>query len=81
MRGSQSVRPAAKASACCRPTSRPRWKQTFECSLNLETSTQALGEEAINLLFQKHRLNPDRLKGALPKVHAGERIVGAAAAI
>ena len=26
-------------------------------SLNLETSTQALGEEAINLLFEKHRLN------------------------
>jgi len=26
-------------------------------SLNLETSSQALGEEAINLLFEKHRLN------------------------
>jgi hypothetical protein len=26
-------------------------------SANLESSTQALGEEAINLLFEKHRLN------------------------
>ncbi len=29
-------------------------------SLNLETSTQALGEEAINLLFEKHRLKSRR---------------------
>jgi hypothetical protein len=33
------------------------WKQLRLLSLNLETSTQALGEEAINLLFEKHRLN------------------------
>jgi hypothetical protein len=26
-------------------------------SVNLEMPTQALGEEAINLLFEKHRLN------------------------
>jgi hypothetical protein len=33
------------------------WKQLRMLSLNVETSTQALGEEAINLLFEKHRLN------------------------
>ena len=33
------------------------WKQLRMLSLNLETSTQALGEDAINLLFEKHRLN------------------------
>jgi Antitoxin-like ribbon-helix-helix len=33
------------------------WKQLRLLSLNLETSTQALGEEAINLLFEKHRIN------------------------
>ncbi|MGO9356971.1 MAG: ribbon-helix-helix domain-containing protein [Xanthobacteraceae bacterium] len=33
------------------------WKQLRLLSLNRETSTQALGEEAINLLFEKHRLN------------------------
>jgi hypothetical protein len=33
------------------------WKQLRMLSLNLETSTQALGEEALNLLFEKHRLN------------------------
>jgi hypothetical protein len=33
------------------------WKQLRLLSLNMETSTQALGEEAINLLFEKHRLN------------------------
>jgi hypothetical protein len=33
------------------------WKQMRMLSLNLETSTQALGEEALNLLFEKHRLN------------------------
>ena len=26
-------------------------------SANVESSTQTLGEEAINLLFEKHRLN------------------------
>lgn len=33
------------------------WKQLRMLSVNLETSTQGLGEEAINLLFEKHRLN------------------------
>jgi hypothetical protein len=33
------------------------WKQLRMMSLNLESSTQTLGEEAINLLFEKHRLN------------------------
>ena len=33
------------------------WKQLRMLSLNLDTSTQALGEEAVNLLFEKHRLN------------------------
>jgi hypothetical protein len=33
------------------------WKQLRLLSLDTETSTQALGEEAINLLFEKHRLN------------------------
>lgn len=33
------------------------WKQLKMLSLNLENSTQSLGEEAVNLLFEKHRLN------------------------
>ncbi len=33
------------------------WKQLRMLSLNLESSTQTLGEEAINQLFEKHRLN------------------------
>jgi len=33
------------------------WKQLRMLSVNLESSTQNLGEEAINLLFEKHRLN------------------------
>ena len=33
------------------------WRQFRELALDLETSTQALGEEAINLLFEKHRRN------------------------
>jgi hypothetical protein len=33
------------------------WKQLRLLSLDLEVSTQALGEEAINLLFEKHRRN------------------------
>lgn len=33
------------------------WKQLRMLSLNLESPTQSLGEEAINLLFEKHRLN------------------------
>jgi len=33
------------------------WRQLRELALDLETSTQALGEEAVNLLFEKHRRN------------------------
>ena len=33
------------------------WKQLRQLALDRETTTQALGEEAINLLFEKHRLN------------------------
>lgn len=33
------------------------WKQLRQLALDNETSTQALGEEAVNLLFAKHRLN------------------------
>jgi hypothetical protein len=33
------------------------WKQLRMLSVQVESSTQALGEDAINLLFEKHRLN------------------------
>jgi hypothetical protein len=33
------------------------WRQLRDLALDLETSTQALGIEAVNLLFEKHRLN------------------------
>ena len=33
------------------------WKQIRQLALDVDTSTQALGEEAINLLFAKHGLN------------------------
>ena len=33
------------------------WRQLRDLALDLETSTQTLGEEAINLLFEKHRRN------------------------
>jgi hypothetical protein len=33
------------------------WKQLRQLALDGETTTQALGEEAINLLFTKHGLN------------------------
>ena len=33
------------------------WKQIRQLALDNDTSTQALGEEAINLLFEKHGLN------------------------
>jgi antitoxin-like ribbon-helix-helix protein len=33
------------------------WKQLRQLALDTDTSTQALGEEAINLLFEKHRMN------------------------
>lgn len=33
------------------------WKQIRQLALDTDTSTQALGEAAINLLFAKHGLN------------------------
>jgi antitoxin-like ribbon-helix-helix protein len=33
------------------------WKQLRMLAVNLEVPTQSLGEEAVNLLFEKHRLN------------------------
>jgi hypothetical protein len=33
------------------------WKQLRQLALDSNTSTQALGEDAINLLFEKHQLN------------------------
>ena len=33
------------------------WKQLRQLALDGETTTQALGEEAVNLLFAKHGLN------------------------
>jgi hypothetical protein len=33
------------------------WRQLRDLALDLDTSTQALGEEAINLLFAKHHRN------------------------
>lgn len=33
------------------------WKQLRLLALDTNTSAQALGEEAINLLFEKHKLN------------------------
>lgn len=33
------------------------WKQMRQLALDLDTSTQALGEEAVNLLFAKHGIN------------------------
>lgn len=33
------------------------WRQLRELALDRETSTQALGEEAVNLLFEKYRRN------------------------
>ncbi len=33
------------------------WKQLRQLALDTETTTQALGEEAVNLLFTKHGLN------------------------
>jgi len=33
------------------------WKQLRQLALDNETSTQALGEEAVNMLFAKYRLN------------------------
>jgi hypothetical protein len=65
----ESPQPAVEARKSIRPPSREgkrvlsiylppeAWKQLRMLSLDLETSTQALGEEAINLLFEKHRRN------------------------
>lgn len=33
------------------------WKQLRQLALDVDTSTQALGEEAVNLLFAKHGIN------------------------
>ena len=33
------------------------WKQLRQLALDTETSTQSLGEEAVNLLFTKHGIN------------------------
>ena len=33
------------------------WKQLRQLALDFDTSTQALGEEAVNLLFAKHGIN------------------------
>jgi len=33
------------------------WRQLRQLALDNETTTQALGEEAVNLLFEKHGLN------------------------
>jgi hypothetical protein len=33
------------------------WKQLRQLALDSETTTQALGEEALNLLFAKHGIN------------------------
>jgi hypothetical protein len=33
------------------------WKQLRQLALDADTSTQALGEEAVNLLFAKHGIN------------------------
>jgi hypothetical protein len=54
----KSVRPQPRgqARAVDAPLPEP-WNQLRMLSLNLETSMQTLGEEAINLLFKKHRFN------------------------
>jgi hypothetical protein len=61
--------PTAKKHPTARPPSRAgkrvlsiyldpmAWKQIRQLALDIDTSTQALGEEAINLLFAKHGLN------------------------
>lgn len=64
-----SVDPVREAGTNKRPPSREgkrvlsiyldplAWKQLRQLALDEETSTQALGEEAVNLLFAKHGLN------------------------
>ena len=65
----ESAQPPASNPTTVRPPSRAgkrvlsiyldpiAWKQIRQLALDTETSTQALGEEAINLLFAKHGLN------------------------
>jgi hypothetical protein len=61
--------PAPAAAETTRPPSRAgkrvlsiyldplAWRQIRQLALDNETTTQALGEEAVNLLFEKHGLN------------------------
>lgn len=67
------VEPAPAAQSAALPTKRPpsregkrvlsvyldplAWKQLRQLALDTDTSTQALGEEAVNLLFAKHGIN------------------------
>jgi hypothetical protein len=71
--GPEAVADAVPASPTNLPTKRPpsregkrvlsvyldplAWKQLRQLALDSETSTQALGEEAVNLLFAKHGIN------------------------
>lgn len=66
---SQTVEASAASMTTQRPPSRAgkrvlsiyldplAWKQLRQLALDADTSTQALGEEAVNLLFAKHGLN------------------------
>jgi hypothetical protein len=66
---SVAMTPSPESPAQARPPSRQgkrvlsiyldpiAWKQLRQLALDEETTTQALGEEAINLLFAKHGLN------------------------
>ena len=69
----EQVRPAHETDSGASPSKRPpsragkrvlsiyldplAWKQLRQLALDTESTTQALGEEAINLLFTKHGLN------------------------
>ena len=63
----QELTEAEAVIASRRPPSRKRaltvylppeaWKQLRMLAVNLETSTQDLGEQAINMPFEHHRLN------------------------
>jgi len=64
-----TISPTGAVPATARPPSRAgkrvlsiyldplAWKQLRQLALDGETTTQALGEEAVNLLFAKHGLN------------------------
>ena len=54
LNGRRAGRASARSRSICRPEA---WKQLRMLSVQIESSTQALGEDAINLLFEKHRLN------------------------